>query len=112
MADAGAGRHHAEIVERALPPFEEGVALAVAVIFEVDVLLERLGVGEVIHHHRMVDHEVDGRQRVDLLGVLAQRLHRVAHGGQVDDGGNAGEVLHQHAGRAEGDFLLVRARGS
>ena len=40
MADAGAGRHDAEIVEGALAPFEEGVALAVAVIFELDILLE------------------------------------------------------------------------
>ena len=31
--------------------------------------------------------------------------HAVAHGGEVDHGGDAGEVLHQHAGGAEGDFL-------
>ena len=31
------------------------------------------------------------------LGVAAQALHGVAHGGQVDDGGHAGEVLQQHA---------------
>ena len=54
----------------------------------------------------MVDHEVDGHQRVDLLGVAAKRHHRVAHRRKVDDGGNAGEILHQHAGRAEGDFLV------
>ena len=37
MADAGAGRHDAEILERLLAPFQESVALAVALIFEIDV---------------------------------------------------------------------------
>ena len=31
-------------------------------------------------------------------------LHGVAHGGEVDDGGDAGEVLHEHAGGHEGDL--------
>ena len=33
VADAGAGRHHAEIVEGARAPAQERVALAVALIF-------------------------------------------------------------------------------
>jgi tetratricopeptide (TPR) repeat protein len=33
-------------------------------------------------------------------------LHGVAHGGEIDHGGHAGEVLHQHARRAEGDLVL------
>ncbi len=42
-----------------------------------------------------------------ILGrIAAQRHHRVAHGRQIDHGGNAGEVLHQHAGRAKGDLAL------
>ena len=109
VADAGTGRHDAEIVEGTLPPLEEGIALAVAVILEVHVVLERLRVGEEVDHHRVVDDEIDGCERIDLLRVLAEALHGVAHGGQIDHGGNAGEVLHQHAGRAEGDFLLVLA---
>ena len=44
MADAGARWHHLEIVERLAAPFEELVALAVALIFELDVLAEGLGV--------------------------------------------------------------------
>ena len=31
--------------------------------------------------------------------------HRVAHRGEVDDRGHAGEVLHDHAGGGEGDLL-------
>ncbi len=54
----------------------------------------------------MVDDEVDGNERVDLFRIATERHHGVAHGGEVDDGGNAGEVLHQHAGRAIGDFVF------
>ena len=104
MANAGTGRHHAEIVEGALAPFEEGVALAIAVIFELDIVLEGLGGGEEVDHHRMVDDEIDRRQRIDLLRILAELRHRIAHRGQIDDGRNAGEILHQHARRAEGDL--------
>ena len=111
MADAGARRHHTEIVERALAPLQERVALAVAVVFELHVLAEGIRLAEVVHHHRMVDHQIDRRQRVDLPRVALQRLHGVAHGGEIDHGGNAGEVLHQHARRAEGDFALGLAAG-
>ena len=106
MADAGARRHDAEIVERALAPFQEDVTLGVALIFKIDVLLERLRRAELIDDHGMVDHEIDRHERVDLVGIAAQFRHRVAHGGQIDDSGNAGEILHQHTGWTEGDFLL------
>ena len=109
VTDACAGRHDAEIVERLLAPFEEGVALHVALVFEVDVGLEGAGRAELVNHHRVVDHEVDRHQRVDLLGVAAECLDAVAHRGEVDHGGHAGEVLHQHAGRTVGDFARVLA---
>jgi hypothetical protein len=73
VADAGAGRHHAEIVERLLAPFEEHVALHVALVFAVHVHLEGARVAELVDHHRVVDHEVHGVQRVDLLRIAAQR---------------------------------------
>ena len=67
MADAGAGRHDAEIVECVLAPAQELVALAVALELDVDVLLQRVGAAGDIHHHRMVDHQIDRDQRIDLL---------------------------------------------
>ncbi|MND89956.1 hypothetical protein D3C80_820310 [compost metagenome] len=106
VADAGAGRHDAEVVEGRRAPAQEVVALDVALILALDVLAEGLGVAEVVDHDRVVDDQVDGDQRIDLLGVGAQLVHGVAHGGQVDHGGNAGEVLHQDAGRTEGDLVL------
>jgi hypothetical protein len=108
-ADAGAGRHDAEILERALAPFEELVALLILLILALDVLRERLCRTEEIDHDRVVDHQVDRHQRVDLFRITAEQLHAVAHGGQIDHGGNAGEILHQHARRAEADLGLLRA---
>src|SRR3546814_15542623 len=53
MADAGAGGHDLEIVERLRAPFEELVALHVALIFERDVILERLGGAERSEERRL-----------------------------------------------------------
>jgi hypothetical protein len=64
---------------------------------------------ERVDLHRVVDDQLAGCERVDLLRVAAQARHRVAHRGQVDDAGHAGEVLHEHAGRGEGD-LAARLR--
>ncbi len=106
MADTGAGRHHAEIVEGLLAPAQEGIALAVAFVLDGDILLEGVSEPETVHHHRVIDDEIHFRQGIDLGGVAAHRLHRVAHGGKVDDGGHAREILHQHARRPEGDLAL------
>ena len=48
----------------------------------------------------MVDDHLGGVQRVDPGGVAAEVAYGLAHGGEVDDAGHAGEVLHDHAGRA------------
>ena len=106
MADAGAGRHHAEILERALRPFQEPVALLVLLVFLFDVFLERVLVGEEIHRYRMVDDKIDRHQRIDLLWVAAEMLHGVAHRGEIDHRRHAGEVLHQHARRPERDLAI------
>ena len=45
-----------------------------------------------------------GRERVDLGRVAAEVGDGLAHGGEVDDAGHAGEVLHDHAGRRELDL--------
>ena len=109
MADAGARRHHPEVVEGALPPLQELVALDVALVLAVDVELEGARGAELVDHHRVVDDEVDRVQRVDLLRVAAERLDPVAHGGEVDDRRHAGEVLHQHPRRPVGDLARVPA---
>ena len=104
VADAGARRHDAEIVERAGAPAQELVALLVALVLDLDVLPEGVGRTEEIHLHGMVDYEVDRHQRVDPGRVAAQVPHGIAHGGEIDDRGHAREVLHQHARRTIGDL--------
>ena len=106
MDDAGGGRHDAEVGEGLLAPAQELVALAVAVELDLRVALQRLRRAEHVHLHRVVHHQVHRHQRVDAPRVAAQPLHRRAHGGQVHHGGNAGEVLQDHAARHEGQLHL------
>ena len=104
VADAGAGRHHAEVVKGGLPPAQEAVALLVAGHFQRDVLLEGVRVAEAVHHDGMVDHQIDGRQRIDDGRVQAGGDQGAAHGRQVRHRRDAGEVLHQHPRRTVGDL--------
>ena len=47
-----------------------------------------------------------GAERVDRVAGQAELDERVAHRGEVAHGGDAGEVLHQHARGAELDLVL------
>ena len=91
-------------------PAQEPVALAIPLIFELDVLGEGTRVAELVDDDRMVDDEVDRHQRIDPFGIAAERPHRVAHGGEVDHRRHAGEILHQNARRAEGDLAIALLR--
>ncbi len=104
--DAGARRDDLEVVEGALAPPQELVALAVALVLDLDVALEGLRGAEDVGDHRVVDDHLGGRERVDLGGVAAQLSHRLAHRRQVDHARHAGEVLHDHAGGRELDLLV------
>ena len=104
MHDPGARRHHLEVVEGALTPAQELVALAVALVFDLDVALERVRCSEEVGDHRVVDDQVGGCQWIDLVGVAAEVADGLAHGGQVDDAGHPGEVLHDHPGGGELDL--------
>jgi hypothetical protein len=111
VADAGGGRHDAEAVERLLTPAQELIALEVPLVLELGVAGQRLGAAEDVHLHGVVDHQIRGDERVERLGVAALLAHRVAHGRQIDDGGHAGEVLHQHAGGQE-RYLAAAVAGA
>ena len=103
--DAGVRRHDSEVVEGALPPAEEGVALLVPLELELDVALDREARRELVDLDGVVDDELDRDERVDRARGAALLAHRVAHRGEVDDGRHAGEVLQQDARRVEGDLL-------
>ena len=63
---------------------------------------------ELVDDDRVVDHEVGGRERVDLLGVAAHRGERLAHRREVDDGRDAREVLQEDARGPERDLAVRR----
>ena len=107
--DADARGDDLEVVERALAPTQELVALAVALVLEIDVALEGVGAAEDVEDDRVVDDHVGGGERVDLVRVAAEGGDGLTHGGEVDDAGHTGEVLHDHARRRELD-LDARAR--
>ncbi len=104
MHDAGIGRHGAEILKRRLAPAQERIALLIALKFQQSVQLKRVVGAVVIDLHRVIDDQIDGDQRVGLLGIGSHFLERVAHRGEIDDAGHAGEILQDHAGGPEIDL--------
>src|SRR5438067_624874 len=90
-----------------LAPAEELVALPVPLELQRRVPHDGVGHAEYVDGDRVVDDEVDGDAGLEARRVAAPLRHGVAHGGQVDEGGDAGEVLHQDAGRPEGDLGAV-----
>ena len=104
VADAHAGGDGGKVVEGGLAPFEEGVALAIALELERGVKVIGVGGAELVNLDGVVDDELRGLEGVDFFGVAAKGAHGIAHGGKIDDGGDAGEVLHEDAGGHVGDL--------
>ena len=88
------------------PQRRKRVALFVALEFEQGVHVESVGGAEFVDLDGVVDDQFHRLQRVDERGIAAQGLHGVAHGGQVDDAGDAGEILQEDAAGGESDFLF------
>ena len=96
-----------EVVERLLAPAQERVALLVARELERGVQIGGVALDVVIDLDRVIDDELDRLQRIDLARVAAEPDDAVAHRGEIDDRGHAGEILEQHARRHERDLLLA-----
>ena len=102
--DSRSGRNHLEIVECRLTPAKELVALAVSLIFNLDVAFESVFAAKKVGNDRVVDDQFSGSERVNFFGVSAQFCHSFAHGCKVDDARNTREILHHHSGWSELDF--------
>ena len=100
VADARIRRHHLEILQSLLPPAQEFVALDVALEFQFGVECEGHVGAELVHLHRMVDHQFGRQQGIDLLGVAAHVRDGVAHRRQIGHGRHAREVLQAARARA------------
>ena len=103
--DPGVRRDGLEALEGGLAPAQEGVALLVALELLLRVDAEGVARAEHVDLHGVVDHELDRDERVDLRRVAAEVGHRVAHRGEVDDAGDAREVLQDDARGRERDLL-------
>ena len=99
MDDGGGGRDHAQVVKCFRAPAQKLVAFTVALELLLVVAQKRKPVRKVVHLHGVVDHQIDGHQRVDALRVTAQAAHGVAHCSQIHHAWHAGKVLHNHARR-------------
>ena len=106
MADASARWHHTEVFKCALAPAQKLIALTIAVIFKVNILGKAIALAGIIHHDRVIDHQINRDQWIDLFRIRTQGRSGIAHGRQVNDGGNARKVLHQHPCWAKRNFVL------
>ncbi len=102
--DTGARGDDLEVVKGALAPTQELVSLGVALVLEFDVALEGVRAAEDVEDDGVVDDHLGRGQRVDLVRIAAEGGDGLPHGGQVDDTRDAGEVLHEDAGRRELDL--------
>ncbi len=59
----------------------------------------------------MIDDQLGGRQRVDPLCIAAETHDGVAHRCQIDDAGNASEVLQDDTRGGKGDLVRRGRRG-
>lgn len=109
--DAGGRGDDAEVGERLLAPLEEAVALVVALELLLSVDGEGDAGGEIVHLDGVVNDEVAGYRGIDQGRVAAEALHGVAHGGEVDDAGDAGEVLEDDAPGHERHLDGIDLRG-
>src|SRR5699024_9775267 len=102
--DAGSRRNNTEVGECLGAPTQELVTLLVALVLDLNVLLECVWAAEGLDDDGVVDDHLSWVQWVDLIRVATEGLDGFAHGCQVNNAGDAGEVLHQHAGRGELDL--------
>ena len=103
MDNAGHRRNNAEVREYFLPPFEELIALMVALELHLGIALEGIRIGKEIHLHRVVNHQVNRHKRIDRFGIAAQAGNGSAHGSQVNHRRDAGKILHDHTRRQKRD---------
>ena len=106
MADAGARRDDAEVRKRLLAPLQKLVAFHIALKLKLDIVLESAGGAGLVNHHRVVDDQIDGCQRIDLVRIAAHGNHCIAHRRKIDHGRDAGEILHQNTRRQIGDLVI------
>ena len=106
MTNAGSRWNNAEAAERLLTPFQKYVAFMVTFHLQTDVFAESIVVTKVIDGNGVVNDEVYRGQGVNLSSIAPETLNGFTHGSQIHNRWYAGEILHQHPGRAIGNFSV------
>jgi hypothetical protein len=99
MNDAGTGRNHPKLVKRLLSPPEKRVSLLIALVLELDVAAKRECRTEGVDLHRVVYDQIGRHEGIDALGIATQAFDCRPHSREVNDRGNAREVLKDDASR-------------
>ena len=102
--------HYAKITESRLTPTQKGITLGVSTVFQFRIALQRLGLAEMIHHDRMIDHEISGRKRVNPVRITLQTRDRFTHRGEIHHRRHSGEILHQDTGWRKGNLGFATRR--
>ena len=103
--NADARGHHAESLKGLLAPLEKLVPFAIALEFHFEIQAQGLRRSEKVHLHRVVDDEIHRHQRLDDLRIFLQVGDSRAHGCQIDEQRDTGEVLEHNARDNEGNFF-------
>jgi len=91
--DDDAWRDDAERLESLLAPLKEFVALAVAFKLVLHVQHEGLFGAVDVDLNGVIDDEIDGDEGFDELRIFFEPSDGIAHGGEINEKGYAGEVL-------------------
>src|SRR5262249_48643149 len=110
MADAGARRNYFETLERSLSPAKEGIALDVALEFDLRVQAKGICSTETVYLHGVINHQFDREERINSLRIAADLVDGFAHRGQVHNRGDAGKILQENTRGHEGNFFFFRVR--
>ena len=105
VADTRTGRNDAKAAKGLLPPLQKDVTFVVTLHFQTYVFAKGIVVTKVVHGDRVVDNEINGRERIYFSGI-AKALHRFAHCRKVNHSRDPGKVLHQNPCRSIGNFSV------
>jgi hypothetical protein len=55
----------------------------------------------------VINNEVNWAERIDLRRITTKSLHGVSHGSEIDDGGNASEILQDDSSGFEWNIDIL-----
>jgi hypothetical protein len=109
--NADAWGNDAKGLESLLAPLKELVAFAVTFKFVLHVKHEGLLGAVDVDLDGVIDDEIDGDEGFDELRIFFEPSDGIAHRGEIDEEGDASEVLQDDASDGEGDFFRGRFFG-